>query len=146
LTAVADGAPRRFRLPILLGSLLMVTAGFLPWWRVGGEVVDGIPVPASSGIGLEGPGLVIFGAAVTALVLLDVGYIRGRWGFMLDAPWVYLALGIAAASALGYRIWELWSVSYLPLPQQSPGIAAAAVGVALVLYGAGLGFTVRRPG
>ena len=47
---------RRFRLPILLGSLLMIVAGFLPWWRAGGEVVDGIPVPAASGIGLEGPG------------------------------------------------------------------------------------------
>lgn len=141
---MADGAPRRFRLPILLGSLLMIAAGFMPWWRAGGEVVNGIAVPATSGIGLEGPGLVIFGSAVIALVVLDVGYIRGRWGFLLDAPWVYLLLGIAAGGALGYRVWELWSVGFLPLPQQSPGIAAAAVGVALVLYGAGTGFTVRR--
>jgi hypothetical protein len=143
---VADGAPRRFRLPILLGSLTMVVAGFMPWWRAGGELVDGIPVPAAQGIGLEGPGLVIFGSAVAALVLLDIGYIRGRWGFMLDAPWAYLLLGIVAAAALGFRVWELWSVGFLPLPQQSPGIAAAAVGVALLLYGAGIGFSVRRPG
>jgi len=33
----------------------------------------------------------------------------------------------------------------VPLPQRSPGIAAAAVGVALLLYGAGTGFWVRRP-
>ncbi len=143
---MADGAPRRYRLPILLGSLLMIAAGFMPWWRAGGEVVDGIPVPATSGIGLEGPGLVIFGSAVIVLVLLDVGYIRGRWGFVFDAPWVYLALGLAAGAALGYRVWELWSVGFLPLPQESPGIAAAAAGVALVLYGAGVGFTARRPG
>jgi hypothetical protein len=38
----------------------------------------------------------------------------------------------------------LWSVGYLPLPQQSPGLAVAAVGVALVLYGAGAGFGVAR--
>ena len=44
----------------------------------------------SAGIGLEGPGIVIFGAAIAALVLLDIGYMRGRWGFILDAPWVYL--------------------------------------------------------
>jgi hypothetical protein len=143
---VADGAPRRFRLPILLGSLTMVVAGFMPWWRAGGELVDGIPVPAVQGLGLEGPGLVIFGSAIAALVLLDIGYIRGRWGFMLDAPWAYLLLGIVAAAALGFRVWELWSVGFLPLPQQSPGIAAAAVGVALLLYGAGIGFSVRRPG
>ena len=140
-----DGAPRRFRLPILLGSLLMIAAGFMPWWRAGGELVDGIPVPAASGIGLEGPGLVIFGSAVASLVLLDIGYIRGRWGFALDGPWTYLLLGLAAAAALGYRVWELWSLGFLPMPQQSPGIAAAAVGVALLLYGAGTGFGVRRP-
>jgi hypothetical protein len=142
---MAEGAPRRFRLPILLGSLLMIAAGFLPWWQAGGETVGGIPVPAASGIGLEGPGIVIFGSAVVALVLLDIGYIRGRWGFPLDGPWAYLLLGLAAGAALGYRIWELWTLGFLPMPQQSPGIAAAAVGVALLLYGAGTGFSVRRP-
>jgi hypothetical protein len=143
---VRAGAPVRFRLPILLGSLLMVVAGFLPWWRAGGETVSGVPVPASSGIGLEGPGLIIFFAAIVALMLLDIGYMRGRWGFVLDAPWAYLLLGIVAAAALTFRIWELWSVGFLPLPQRSPGLAAAAVGVALLLYGAGTGFQVRRPG
>jgi hypothetical protein len=137
---------RRFRLPILLGGLLMVAAGFLPWWRAGGGSVSGVPMPEARGIGLEGPGLVIFGAAIAVLLLLDIGYIRGRWGFVLDAPWSYLLLGLAAGAALGWRVWELWMVGFLPLPQESPGIAAAAVGVALVLYGAGIGFTVRRPG
>jgi hypothetical protein len=143
---VHEGASSRYRLPILLGSLLMVAAGFLPWWRVGGETVNGVPVPASSGIGLQGPGLIIFFAAIVALVLLDIGYMRGRWGFVLDAPWVYLLLGVVAAAALTFRIWELWSVGFLPLPQRSPGLAAAAVGVALLLYGAGTGFQARRPG
>jgi len=143
---VADGGSRRFRFPILLGSLLMVVAGFLPWWRAGGEIVSGVPVPVSSGIGLEGPGLVIFATAIVALVLLDLGYMRGRWGFVLDSPWAYLLLGIGAGAALGYRLWELWSVNFVPLPQQSPGLAVAAVGVALMLYGAGIGFTARRPG
>jgi hypothetical protein len=137
---------RRYRFPILLGSLLMIVAGFLPWWSAGGESINGVPVPAAQGIGLEGPGMVIFGAAIIALVLLDIGYMRGRWGFILDSPWAYLLLGAAAGAALGYRIWELWGVGFMPLPQDSPGIAAAAVGVALMLYGAGIGFTVRRPG
>jgi len=140
---VADGTGR-FRFPILLGSLLMLAAGFLPWWRAGGDTVNGVAVPASVGIGLEGPGIVIYGAAIAALIVLDIGYMRGRWGFVLDAPAVYLVLGIAAAGALGYRAWELWSVGFLPVPQHSPGIAAAAVGVALLLYGAGRGFGARR--
>jgi hypothetical protein len=134
----------RFRVLILLGSLAMIGSGFLPWWRSGGDSVSGVPVPAQEGIGLEGPGLVIYGAAILALVLLDIGYMRGRWGFVLDSPWVYLALGLVGAAALAYRGWELWSVGYVPLPQQSPGLAVAVVGVALVLYGAGSGFGVPR--
>ena len=98
----------RFRLLILLGSVAMIGAGFLPWWRAGGESVAGVTVPAASGIGLEGPGVVIYGAA------------------------------------LAYRAWELWSVNYLPVPDRSPGLALAAVGVALVLYGAGTGFGEPR--
>ena len=135
---------RRFRVLVLLGALAMIGSGFLPWWRSGGDSVAGVLVPAQEGIGLEGPGIVIFAAAVIALVLLDIGYMRGRWGFILDAPAAYLALGVVAAAALAYRGWELWSVGYLPLPQQSPGLALAAVGVALVLYGAGSGFGAPR--
>jgi hypothetical protein len=139
-----DTGDRRFRVLILLGALAMIGSGFLPWWRAGGDSVSGVQVPAEEGIGLQGPGLVIFGAAITALVLLDIGYMRGRWGFILDTPAVYLALGVVGAAALAYRGWELWSVGYLPLPQQSPGLAVAAVGVALVLYGAGSGFGASR--
>ncbi len=141
---MAEGGGRRFRVLVLLGSLAMIASGFLPWWRAGGDSVSGVLVPAQEGIGLEGPGIIIFGVAVAALVLLDIGYMRGRWGFILDSPWVYLALGSVAAAALAYRGWELWSVGYLPLPQQSPGLALAAVGVALVLYGAGSGFGSTR--
>jgi hypothetical protein len=139
-----DGAGRRSRFLILLGSLAMIGSGFLPWWRAGGDSVSGVPVPAQEGIGLEGPGLVIFGVAILALLLLDIGYMRGRWGFFLDSAWTYLALGVLGAAALVYRGWELWSVGYLPLPQQSPGLAVAAVGVALLLYGAGAGFGAPR--
>ena len=139
-----DGGRGRFRLLILLGALAMIGSGFLPWWRTGGDTVSGVELPARQGIGLEGPGLVIFGAAIVVLVLLDVGYMRGRWGFFLDAPWVYLLLGLVGGVALTYRGWQLWSVGYLPLPQQSPGLALAAIGVALVLYGAGTGFGVPK--
>lgn len=139
-----SGQPRRYRIPILLGSLLMIAAAFLPWWRAGGELVSGVELPASSGIGLEGPGVVIFAAAILSLALLDIGYARGRWGFALDAPGIYLILGLAAAAALVWRAWELWSVSYLPLPQNSPGLILAIVGVGLFLYGAGTGVGTRR--
>ena len=139
-----DGGGRRFRVLVLLGAVAMIGSGFLPWWRSGGDSVSGVLVPAQEGIGLEGPGLVIFGAAILALVLLDIGYMRGRWGFVLDAPATYLVIGLVGAAALLVRGWELWSVGYLPLPQQSPGLAVAAVGVALVLYGAGAGFGAPR--
>ena len=139
-----DGGGRRFRVLILLGALAMIGSGFMPWWRSGGDSVSGVQLPAQEGYGLEGPGLIIYGAAILVLVLLDIGYMRGRWGFFLDAPSVYLVLGLVGAAAVAYRGWELWSVGYLPLPQQSPGLALAAAGVALVLYGAGTGFGVPR--
>jgi hypothetical protein len=135
---------RRFRFLILLGALAMIGSGFLPWWEAGGDRVGGVTVPPASGIGLEGPGIIIYGVAIGTLVLLDIGYMRGRWGFILDAPLVYLLLGLVAGAAVAYRAWELWSVGYIPLPQQSPGLALAVVGVALVLYGAGSGFGVPR--
>ncbi len=122
----------------------MIASGFLPWWHAGGGTVAGVALPASTGLGLEGVGLVIYGAAIVALLLLDIGYMRGRWGFVLDAPLVYLLLGLLAAGALLYRGWELWSAGYLPFPQRSPGLAVAAVGIATLLYGAGTGFGTRR--
>ena len=135
---------RRFRFLVLLGSLLMIASGFLPWWHSGGDVINGIQLPARTGIGLEGAGLAIYGAALVSLLLLDIGYMRGRWGFVLDAPASYLTLGLIAAAALLYRGWELWSLDYIPLPQRSPGFAVAAVGIATLLYGAGSGFGTRR--
>ena len=141
---MAGGGSSRFRLLVLLGSLAMIGSGFLPWWHAGGDSVSGVEVPAQRGIGLEGPGIVIYGVAIGVLVLLDIGYMRGRWGFFLDAPWTYLLLGLVAGAAVAYRGWELWSVGYIPLPQQSPGFALAVVGVALVLYGAGSGFGAPR--
>ena len=138
-----DGT-RRFRLLVLLGSLLMIASGFLPWWHSGGDVINGIQLPARTGIGLEGAGLAIYGAALGSLLLRDIGYMRGRWGFVLDAPAAYRTQGLVAAAALLYRVWELWSLDYLPLPQRSPGLAVAAVGIATLLYGAGSGFGARR--
>jgi hypothetical protein len=138
------GEPRRYRLLIGLGSLLTLASGFLPWWRAGGESVNGVWIPSVTGLGLEGPGVVMYGAAVGALALLDIGFLRGRWGFVLDSAAVYLLLGLLAALALSVRAWQLWSVGYLPLPDRSPGLALAAVGVALVLYAAGTGVSTPR--
>jgi hypothetical protein len=137
---------RRPRFLLVLGSLAMIASGFLPWWRTGGESINGVELPAATGIGLEGPGIVIYVVAIAGLLLLDIGYIRGRWGFVLDSGFVYLLLGLLAAGALGYRAWELWSVGYLPLPDRSPGLAMAAAGVGFFLYGAGTAITTPRRG
>jgi hypothetical protein len=118
-----DGGARRFRFLILLGALAMIASGFLPWWRSGGDSVSGVHVPAQEGIGLEGPGVIIYGVAILALVLLDIGYMRGRWGFVLDAPWVYLALGVVGGAALAYRVPGMGAVV-----GRLPALAAAVAG------------------
>lgn len=132
----------RFRLLVLGGALAMIGSGFLPWWRAGGEEVSGVVVPAHEGIGLEGPGIVVYGAAVLALVVLDIGYMRARRGFALDTSVTYIVIGAVAGLALVYRAWQLWSVGYVPLPQTSPGLAVAAVGIGMMLYGGATGFGV----
>lgn len=130
---------RRFRPHVLLGALALVGSGFVTWWRTGGEAIGEVVVPDHAGIGLQGAGLVSFAVAVVTLMLLNVGYMRGRWGFALDGPATYLALGMAAGVATIIRGWELWSVGYVPIPQASPGFALAVLGSGLVLYGAGVG-------
>ncbi len=134
----ADG-PVRFRGLVLIGCLLMIASGFLTWWRAGGDRVSGVELPEASGIGLEGPGLVVYGAALLTLLILNIGYMRGRYGFFLDVPATYLVIGLVAAAALAYRGWELVSVEFLPFPDRAPGYAVAVVGVAFLLYGAGSG-------
>lgn len=134
------GGGGRFRLLVLVGALAMVVSGFLPWWRTGGEEISGVVLPAAQGIGLEGPGIVIYAAAVLALVVLDIGYMRSRRGFVLDTSVTYIALGVVAALALVYRAWQLWSVGYVPLPQTSPGLAVAAAGIGMLLYGGASGY------
>ena len=32
----------RYRTPVLIGSLLLLVAGFLPWWQTGGDRVGGV--------------------------------------------------------------------------------------------------------
>ena len=136
-------APGRYRLPIVLGSAAILLAGFLPWWQSGGQNLGGVLLPSASGLGLAGPGQVAFAAAVLTLAILNIGYLRGRWGFVLDAAGVYLVAGLVAGAAVAVRLWQLWTVDYLPLPNQSPGLVLAVIGVGLVLYGAGTGLSSR---
>ena len=102
-------------------------------------------MPATSGIGLEGPGIVIFASAIlAALVLLDIGFVRGRWGFVLDAP---ADLSGARPGCGGRaRVARLGAVvGVLPAAAAaSPGLILALIGVGLFLYGAGTGLGTRR--
>ena len=66
---------------------------------------------------------------------------RGRWGFFLDSPWVYV-LGLVGAAILAFRGWELWSVGYLPLPSSLPGSRWQRP--AWRWSGAGVGFSLPR--
>jgi len=133
----------RYRTPVLIGSLLLLVSGFLPWWHTGGDRVGGVLLPTATGLGLTGPGIAAFVAAIVCLAVLDVGYLRGRWGFALDTPLLYLGAGLVGAAAVLIRLWQLWTVDYLPIPADSPGLVLAAVGVGFILYGAGTGLSSR---
>ena len=57
----------------LFGALAMIGSGFLPWWRSGRGLGLGVNVPAQQGIGLEGPGVILYATAIATLIVLDIG-------------------------------------------------------------------------
>jgi len=112
--------------------LLALLSIALPWWRVGGT--PGLPIV--SGNGLSGAGIVVLLAAVLALVLVVFPYTGPDRPQPLDRPASFVAVTALAVIGLGVSVLQIFDSGGLGLPDRSPGLWLAAVGIAVMGWGA----------
>ena len=122
----------RGRLLASVGALLALLAIALPWWRVGGTP----GLPSVSGNGLSGAGIVVLLAAVLLLALVVLPYAAGDRPQPLDRAASFLAVTALAVIGLAVSVLQIFDSGGLGLPDRSPGLWLAAVGVALMGWGA----------
>jgi len=118
----------RGRLVAAISALIMLAGCVLPWFRAGGE--DGIP--AIEGNAFEGPGILVFLAALATLALAALPYAAGDRPLAIDRWWAYGAVAAVAAVALVARVAGIAAESgglLTMLPDRAPGLWLAAAGV-----------------
>lgn len=124
----------RGRLLVSIGALLQLLSMALPWWRHGGSP----GLPEVTVIGLAGAGIVVFLAAVLALALVVLPYATGDRPLGIDRPASFVV--VTVLGAIGFivtllQIVEPGGLSAINLPDRSPGLWLAAVGLALMGWG-----------
>ena len=81
-----------------LAGLAIVVGCVLPWWTVGGTT----GIPAVSGNGLDGSGIVVFLVGIATLALVALPYAAGDRPLGVDR-WLSFAL-LAAAGWLAFVV------------------------------------------
>ncbi len=119
---------------VAAASALLVLAGFvLPWFRAGGG--DGItPIEGNA---FEGPGILVFLAALATLALAALPYAAGDRPVAYDRWWAYGAVAAVAVVALVVRVAGIAAEAgglATMLPDRAPGLWLAAAGVVGLLF------------
>jgi hypothetical protein len=118
----------RGRLVAALSAIVILVGCMLPWFRAGGS--DGLP--AIEGNAFEGPGILVFLAALATLALVALPYAAGDRPVALDRWWAYAATTALAAVGLVARVigiaTEPGGVGTM-LPDRAPGLWLTALGV-----------------
>ena len=128
----------RGRLLIGLGAIVAIIGMPLPWYTVGGEVL-----PAVSGHGFDGAGVLVFVAAVGMLAVLALPYATRSRQSTLDRPAVFAALTLVGLAGLTLEIVTSWNEGWLGSPDRAPGMWLAGVGIILATWGAAELFAER---
>ena len=116
----------RGRLVAAVSAILMLVGCVLPWFRAGGS--DGIP--PIEGNAFEGPGILVFLAALATLALVALPYAAGDRPVAYDRWWAYAAAGgrggrgarSCASPAIAAEAGGLATM----LPDRAPGLWLAA--------------------
>jgi hypothetical protein len=133
----------RGRLVAAISAIVMLVGCALPWFRAGGS--DGIP--PIQGNAFEGPGILVFLAALATLALVALPYASGDRPVAIDRWWAYAALAGVAAVALLVRVVAISSAAgglATMLPDRAPGLWLTAVGVLGLLFAAADMYGQRR--
>jgi len=120
----------RGRLLIGLGAIVTLASIVLPWFTVGGQAL-----PATSGNGFEGSGIVVFIVAILLLAVLALPYASKDSRSSFDRPATFTLLAAIALTAFVVRVVQLWSDGILGLPDRAPGLWLGGVGLLIVAWG-----------
>jgi hypothetical protein len=133
----------RGRLVAAASAVLMLAGCVLPWFRAGGS--DGIP--PIEGNAFQGPGILVFLAALATLALVALPYALGDRPLAIDRWWAYGALALVAGVALAARIigiaTEAGGLATM-LPDRAPGLWLAAAGVIGLVFATAEIYGARR--
>lgn len=124
----------RGRTMAAIGGGLMVVGCVLPWWKVGGTP----GIPAASGNGLAGAGILVFLVGIASVALVALPYATGDRPVSLDR-WLSFAL-LAVAGWIGF-VWRVIELALdgafqfrapLEVFADGPGLWIAALGLVVL--------------
>jgi hypothetical protein len=124
----------RGRTMAAIGGGLMVVGCVLPWWKVGGTP----GIPAASGNGLAGAGILVFLVGIATVALVALPYAAGDRPVSLDR-WLSFAL-LAVAGWVGF-VWRVVELALdgafqfrapLEVFADGPGLWIAALGLVVL--------------
>jgi hypothetical protein len=108
-----------------IAAAIVIIGCLLPWWGFGGG--DGLP--ARSGNAFDGSGIIVFYVALATVALLALPYAAGDVPVALDRSLTFVIVVVIGWLALAIRVFNLWSLGALGLPDRAPGLWIAALGL-----------------
>jgi len=117
-----------------IGAIMTLVACVLPWYTTGGHPLG---LPPTSVNAFDGPGILVFIAAIAIVALILLPYAAGDQPLTVDR-----ALSFAIVAGLGIVGLVLKVVLQLGygeptgmFPDRAPGLWLAGVGLAIVIWG-----------
>jgi hypothetical protein len=109
-----------------ISSIVILVGCVLPWYTAG-DKINGLP--PLTGNAFDGPGILVFLAALATLALVTMPYAAGDRPVGFDRWPPYLIILIVGIAGLLIRAAELQVQGILGLPDRSPGLWIAALGL-----------------
>lgn len=113
-----------------IGAVTTLASMVLPWFTVGGQAL-----PARSGNGFDGAGIVVFVASIGFLALLALPYASRDGRSSLDRARTFLLVAGIALTGFVVRVVQLSGGGILGLPDRAPGLWLGGAGLIIVAWG-----------